>query len=1241
MSKLILESDTGVKFSIKPESGLSADKEIIPANINGDATQKFKVADAVNADEAASKGQLLNEIEKVESKNVFQGTAPSNPVEDMRWFDTKNDVIKIYKNGKWVQFNSAREACMSQEQFEALAEQRRQYYAGSGYINHSIGWWTNIDGISTVPNRNYQQLRWGTNTFYIGSETKNNVGHPTFNVNGTFIRLSYINESDRNITNRILFPQAPTGSKPSSVDITDEERRKNFFFISDLYDSSNDPKANAKYKVGDRILHENNKMYECIQDDPSGDHLLTNNEYYKELDSPILSRQDLVFLETWHELVEEKDIVYPYGNVQYNGADTDGLSGIANGTFAGADTYSLFGNWQNPGDLVGKGYKWSNLSEEDKIKFVSNPENNVYLTKDGYVQVRYRIRVVEGLGDEWECVVPNLHGDLSVGYDNYDYEHWIARKTYRTSIDSEYCEGDPAKGWRSADYHDHNVSNAGALGVFAPCCKDAQNEFTIPIALVQRRNQGVFHPVYNPEGTGSHFFGSAFYNPSTNELDLKRFIPYNSITTFEYNASGGYNDKPYIKYQRSSKLDSEGGIALTNFGGLVPGKEYKISFYYKVDGSNDNNNGEALITTTNCANAYNNRTVLFNQNLNNVSDWTKVTMTFTAAEDKNHHIWIFRECNADNTFSISNLVVENITVPEIDSIIDTFNENVLSKASIGSVVSGRPDNLYYEEINERDVEDLRMSAWKITDKYSYLEEWFKKAIGGQIRGKESSKTIKTAYIQKLYTASEGQNYVRWVWNSLTTTRYYRLPQLSTTGLGTLAAIEVAGVILQDGTLLASTGKYYYDGSYGSAGIYIKKPLTSEQAQSINDNGFTVIGVNKTETHTQNNTALVCDIIGDPRTLAERVEYRTTTGDDQTAVIRKGTWVKADDTYYRSKVDRGDTAITIDPDTEDYTNTTNWDNRGTDGSIGGYPLEWKQHGIFGTPLITRDTGESLLLEDLSINTDTRNNETAYGVYIKLSRLIKKIRKVVFYNTKTGEKFESFYGENSTGHQTFWYALYHNQQCCYYYDVYNSYNTGLNNQLAVVIDGTVNNNSSILKKDPNDDNYYGNYLIQVFYDTYADFTTPVENSKVESLKNVYANFDKLLNSLLINKIPEANWCTGGVSGCASHSSEVPLVHKSIGDMLYTGYKATLKHMPLLDLLRHHQNTPVCKKLPYLTQQNSRAQMNIVFKEIKWTDGDGWGDDDKFQITNNVSTTTDDNGQTILYGQKAIKLPNFLVD
>ena len=115
-----------------------------------------------------------------------------------------------------------------------------------------------------------------------------------------------------------------------------------------------------------------------------------------------ISRSDLVFLESWHEDVSEKNFVYPLGNVQYLGGNTDGLTGIANGAFTGFETYSLFGNWQTPSALIGKGYVWSSLPEAQKRAFIANPENNCYLDGDKNIQVRYRVRSVQGLGDIWE-----------------------------------------------------------------------------------------------------------------------------------------------------------------------------------------------------------------------------------------------------------------------------------------------------------------------------------------------------------------------------------------------------------------------------------------------------------------------------------------------------------------------------------------------------------------------------------------------------------------------------------------------------------------------------------------------------------------------------------------------------------------------------------------------------------------------------------------------------------------------
>ncbi|TMO92868.1 hypothetical protein CWC11_22045, partial [Pseudoalteromonas sp. S3178] len=84
-------------------------------------------------------------------------------------------------------------------------------------------------------------------------------------------------------------------------------------------------------------------------------------------ESVITSRKDLVFLETWHEKISDKDVVYPLGNVQYGGTTFDGMpldlspSGIAQG-------YSAFGEWDTV--TTGRGHKWTTLTDTQKKKFI-------------------------------------------------------------------------------------------------------------------------------------------------------------------------------------------------------------------------------------------------------------------------------------------------------------------------------------------------------------------------------------------------------------------------------------------------------------------------------------------------------------------------------------------------------------------------------------------------------------------------------------------------------------------------------------------------------------------------------------------------------------------------------------------------------------------------------------------------------------------------------------------------------
>ncbi len=52
-----------------------------------------------------------------------------------------------------------------------------------------------------------------------------------------------------------------------------------------------------------------------------------------------------------------------------------------------------------------------------------------------------------------------------------------------------------------------------------------------------------------------------------------------------------------------------------------------------------------------------------------------------------------------------------------------------------------------------------------------------------------------------------------------------------------------------------------------------------------------------------------------------------------------------------------------------------------------------------------------------------------------------------------------------------------------------------------------------------------------------------------------------------------------------------------------------------------------------------MQALFKEMKY-DVD-WGDSNTFNVVDNVSTDTDDNGNTVLCGTKRLELPFFIGD
>lgn len=220
------------------------------------------------------------------------------------------------------------------------------------------------------------------------------------------------------------------------------------------------------------------------------------------IDMAEVERTDLVFLETWHEKISDKDIVYPYGNVQY-GSNT--WNGIGLSSSLVAQGYSAFS--EGDASTTGYGARWSTLTAAQKHALVNEPLNNIYNDGGELIQVRYRVRVVKGAGASWEyteALKPRLRYSSTANV--------VVRGKEAGALPDLASSGQPMfEGVGSAA----PAYTASDLGAFQAVDSNWNNLttrahrglcFAVPIALISRRNQGAYHPVFNPQGTRALFF---------------------------------------------------------------------------------------------------------------------------------------------------------------------------------------------------------------------------------------------------------------------------------------------------------------------------------------------------------------------------------------------------------------------------------------------------------------------------------------------------------------------------------------------------------------------------------------------------------------------------------------------------------------------------------------------------------------------------------------------------------------
>ncbi|EDM66189.1 hypothetical protein PE36_00290 [Moritella sp. PE36] len=208
----------------------------------------------------------------------------------------------------------------------------------------------------------------------------------------------------------------------------------------------------------------------------------------------ITSRKDLVFLETWREKITT--FVCPFGNVQFGGTSHDGVPLVPVTNFVGQG-YSAFGEW----DIltVGRVADWVGMSDTQKLTWSKNEKNNIHYDEstDSFYMENYRVRTIEGLGDDWLKVRDN--GTSDGARLAFDGSHKVLPQgKLDTSI-----EYDNTNCFAASDYGTWKTEDKGSMHVYPKSYNDSIGESTgyaLPIALVQRLNQGAYHPVYNQGG---------------------------------------------------------------------------------------------------------------------------------------------------------------------------------------------------------------------------------------------------------------------------------------------------------------------------------------------------------------------------------------------------------------------------------------------------------------------------------------------------------------------------------------------------------------------------------------------------------------------------------------------------------------------------------------------------------------------------------------------------------------------
>ncbi|EMN6293736.1 hypothetical protein WB514_001128 [Vibrio parahaemolyticus] len=278
----------------------------------------------------------------------------------------------------------------------------------------------------------------------------------------------------------------------------------------------------------------------------------------------VINRVDMFGFECFLEEVTE---VFPYGCIQ---SKATSIEGIATKDSSRPDTY--FAVFDGDTTSKGKCVAWDELTNQQKIKIVSNPDHNLFLMEDGrLVQWRVRQRTIAGMGNgDWLNINPEGASDLA--FDT------VGNKVYAQGLQDTWST---SSGWHVGK--NSWTPELGLRGIFQAISgeniKDTKSGidgecYFLVCGVVPRLNQGAYHPSFNP-------MGAAYWAGSSNGSTVTGYSDWFSHLV----AKSGFNTQAAFKrivngeplragmWARTVE-DAQNSTVASGFSGRPDGKFY-------------------------------------------------------------------------------------------------------------------------------------------------------------------------------------------------------------------------------------------------------------------------------------------------------------------------------------------------------------------------------------------------------------------------------------------------------------------------------------------------------------------------------------------------------------------------------------------------------------------------------------------------------------------------------------------